>query len=644
MITHSTRIQDNKCYITFDLTPKDVRCSRGNYTATHKGGSGTTERYGIWEGIELVEARIKVGDKPWVSYDTQTSITIALSDNNVRVQAEGRYSLKTMGYHFQCTNGTYPFFYYGNYSGVASKYSYGYFTDSYPAVPKSQLYEIHAMVPKDWTHTQTRWSDWAYKHGQATSNWAYDNGRYEQRNANYESANSSNGWISDSGYKQIYRKSCAFYFQKTFSDSVVTSGVVKDASTPEITVHPAKGNQGKVTLRYVDRNNSPGKFWLRAYCNGKQVDIDNYASSGTFSNGGSWTYTVNFDDWFGHAYEGNDVTYQAWAKNSYDKESPGTGIKGGHRYNGRPSIPNGLFVSGKNDILYNTITFKWNPSTDPDGDSVSYDLWLRVIGPNGNKLKDQIIVNRHNGTTCDYDISSDPDNSSYEFWVRGSDGLINSDWSQPLSFKKGAKPTGTIVLISPVIDGTNIHSTNPRLAFKGYDGESMFIVSINNEEFNSSTNPDLFNIENKTVMFVVPDKFSNANSLAISAYMQNKYGRSEVSRTYMFRKFFPESDIGESKIIKAYLVEDLRSLIIDKGKAYKKDFSFTPIIPKETIVTAEIYNEHVDALKAINDDINSIINNDRFDRIMHSQRVTSSSQTIIDDQLWKNLILDLKNI
>ena len=95
MINHSTSIVNNKCRVTFDLSPKSITCSRSNYTATHVGG-GTTARKGIWEGIELVEARIKVGNKPWVSYDTTETISIDIDENDVTVQAEGLYSLKTI--------------------------------------------------------------------------------------------------------------------------------------------------------------------------------------------------------------------------------------------------------------------------------------------------------------------------------------------------------------------------------------------------------------------------------------------------------------------------------------------------------------------------------------------------------------------
>ena len=67
MIKSSKAIVSNRCEVTFDFTPQDVKYSRSNYTATHKGG-GTTSRQGIWEGIECISAQIKIGNEAWKTY------------------------------------------------------------------------------------------------------------------------------------------------------------------------------------------------------------------------------------------------------------------------------------------------------------------------------------------------------------------------------------------------------------------------------------------------------------------------------------------------------------------------------------------------------------------------------------------------
>lgn len=641
MITYSTKIENNQFKVTWDFSPKDVKCSRGNYTATHKGG-GTTSRKGIWEGIELVSAEVKVGNGPWTNFGTNSKVTVYTTDNNVEFLAVARYRLKTMGYHFQCTNGQYPFFYYGNVGGNASRYAHGHFTDGSPHTP-AQLYDIHAIVPKDWTHTATAWSDWAYKNAEQTSNWTCNPGRYEKRNGNTESATTSNGWISDSGYKQTWRKSCMFTFEKVYSyKGVISSGIVKDASVPELTVIPTKGDSGNVTVKYIDKNDSNGKLWLRAYCKDRQVEIMNYDQSQTFSNGNSKTFNVNFVDLFGESYRGSDITYEAWAKNSHNKESARTGKKGGHRFNGRPSVPGGLYVSGRNDIIYDKITFKWNQCTDPDGDTVVYDLWLKAIRKDGSIIRDDYIIREYTGgLTYDYDIANHPDGTKYVFRVRSSDNRIASTWSNELHFEKGAKPTGALKLISPSVENTIIYSEPIRLAFNGHDQISTFVVNINGEDFAYTSYPHLYTIEGSKIMFLA-NMIHGEAPITIYAYLKNEYGTSEKSAVYTFNKKNPYNNIAEGNIAKTNVIKEIQQQIKDKAKAYGISPKFTEIIPKETLIDASIYNECYNALKAINDNINSIINTSTFDVQMTSSKV--SYNDLHDDILWKNLIQDIKKI
>lgn len=640
MINHSTSIVNNKCRVTFDLSPKSITCSRSNYTATHVGG-GTTVRKGIWEGIELVEARIKVGNKPWVSYDTTETISIDIDENDVTVQAEGLYSLKTMGYHFQCTDGSIPFFYYGNYGNNLSRYSYGNFTDSTPVKPKNNLYGMYAIVPKDWDYHTCAWSDWAYKHGQDTNNWAHDNGRFEQLNG---SANNSNGWISDAGYKQISRKSCSFYFRKYYYDSVVTSGIVKDAINPQLNIHPAKGSSGKLTLKYVDNNNASGEIWLRAYCNGIQKEIRTYDTSGTFYAGQSWDYDIDFDAYFGREHEGHDVYYQAWAKNAYGKESPGTGLVGGHRYNGRPTTPQNLSVSGKRNIIYNDLTFTWDASSDPDEDSVSYEVWIKTIDADGYKIRDKIVESKIKDISYNFDIGSDPDGCDYEVWVRATDGLLYSDWSYKIDFKKGSKPKGTPKLVSPSVPNTGIYSVSPRFIFSGYDGTSTFIVNLNGIDYDNKKYSECFSINGDKVMFVAPDdnNLTSKDTIAIKAYMRNVYGESPISETYNFKRREALDKIRALEITEGYLIKELQDYINDKAKAYNRFFNFTRIVPRETFITCDIYNELVDSLRIINNGINSILNNDAFNRKLNSKMLTPNTKN--EEKYWDAIIADINII
>lgn len=639
MIKYSTKIENNKFVVNFDLTPKDIKCSRSNYTATHKG-AGTTSRYGIWEGVKLVKVQGRVNtSSAWKNYGTNTKPSISTSNNGDTIQIKATYQIKTMGYHWQCKNGTYPFFYYGNVGGNPKRYSKGHFTDSKPATPDNNLYNIHALVPKDWKHVGSDWSDWAYKHGQATQNWAFDSGRYEQRNANVEAATSSNGWISDSNLKQQWRKSCMFTFQKEFTLNIKSSGIVKDATTPVLTVHAAKGDSGKITVKYQDKNKCKGHIKVKAYCKDKTADVMTYSNSTHFSNGVQKDITVDFMKLFGENYRGNDIKYEAWAQNDYKKESKSTGKKGGHRFNGRPSIPTGLFVKGEEDIIYNNVIFSWNASTDPDKDSLTYDIHLIANSENGTKIKDLVIANKVKTLSHKYSIANDPDNCNYKFKVRASDGLLKSNWSSELAFKKGAKPTGSIALISPNIDNSILFCNRPRFVFDGYDGKSIFVVNLNGKEYNSRDNANMFTIGGNKIMFCTT---ITDTVIKISAYMKNEYGKSGISRTYIFEYKNINYDIKENEIATSVSINNIIDIIKTKSKAYKTAVNIDNLTSKQSIITAKEYNACYNILKAINDRINNMINTNVFDVTMSSNLVNVGDSN--DDALWDNLIKDIKNI
>ena len=431
-----------------------------------------------------------------------------------------------------------------------------------------------------------------------------------------------------------------FTFEKEFSVNITSSGIVKDASVPELSVHAIKGNSGKVTLKYIDKYGSNGNLCLVGYCNNKEVNILTYDNSGTFSNGNQKDIQVNFVDIFGEDYRGNDIQYEAWARNSHNKISGGTGKKGGHRFNGRPTVPNGLFVKGHNkDIIYDAITFTWNPSRDAENDSLSYDLHLTATTDNGSKFREAIIAEKVTNTNYNYNISNDPDNCNYSLKIRAFDGLIYSDWSQPLTFKKGAKPTGAIILTSPERDESNLYSIKPRFTFKGYDGKSIFVVVFNSKEYDTEKNPDMFAIDGDKVLFCINNKHE---SIKIKAYMKNAYGTSDVSSEYSFKFVEVVSDLKEEEYITAFSINKIISYVQDKNKAYNIKVDLNNVSAKETIVKAQYYNNMVDALKSINDKLNSTVKSTKFDTTLSAQHVNRN--TLNDEALWNKLYTDIRNI
>ena len=642
MIKSSTKISNNKCVVSFNFTPQDIKYSRSNYTATHKGG-GTTSRLGIWEGIECIEAQVKIGDGAWKTYSlpSNKTVSVEVASNNVKVQAKGKYRLKTMGYYFKCTDGSLPFFWFGNVGGTPYKYQKGSFKDANSNRPEGSFYSINTCVPADWTYVKAEWSDWAYKHAanNSSTQWKFDSGRYAQRNANKLSATYANGWISDSGYKQAYRKSSLFWFEKSYTASATTSGIAVNPGLPVVEVPAQKGDTGKVVLYYKANNSGNGYITVQAKCKDKTVNIMTYNDSPEFGHDWKKTLTPDFNKIFGESYRANDVYYRAKAKNKAGYESAWTGWVGVNRYNGIPSVPTKLKVTGVNGLLYTTAKASWNKSTDPDGDAVVYDIWLKATSPSGTVTKNDIIKQGHSSLNYDINISSYEDGTKFEVKVRANDKLISSNWSSIVTFEKGAKPTSGPALICPVYADTTIYANKQRFGFT-YDGESTCVVTFNGVKYDSDSNPDMFAIGTNKFIFKPKSTIPNGN-VSISAYFKNDYGVGKTSQTYKFTKKVLVDKFKADDIIKHTPIKDLQSIIIELGKAYKFDSEFA-LATMYDYYEASQYNNCYNKVLQINNYINKLISDSKFDYTLTTKAAVKNEINSV--KLWKELIQDITNM
>lgn len=644
MISNTTRMVDNKFYVDFNVQPQNITHKRQYsgqkaYTATHVGG-GTTKRQGIKEGIEIKSIKTKVGEHAWRDRDISNTVTCWTAYNDNPIQISVTYTLKCMGWQWKDYTGTYPFFWYGNIGQVPHKYRHGSFKDSKPVAPGSE--HTICAVPSDWKLVSTDWSDWAYKHGSSTKNYAIADGRFEQRNFNNDTSSetTATGWFSETGYSQFTRKSMMFTFEKTYTMTVYSSGIATHPNAPELTVQYAKGDLGNIVVKHTDPANKSANVQVNATCKGMNVEVVSYSNSGSIASGASKTFTIDFNKCFGESYRGNDIKYEAWSKNSLGYVSKtSSGIKGVHRYNGRPTVPTGLRIEGDSGIIYNKVNFYWNAATDPDKDTVVYDVWVRFTTKEGKVLKDDYIVRGLNKLTTSYDISNLPDECGIQVWVRSSDNSITSDWCQPVESKKGAVPKGSLALISPSVTGTNLYNKRPRFVFEGYDGSTEFIVVINNKEYSSVKNASLFSKHNNRIVF--KPNFDLSSTISIYAYMKNQYGNSKASMTYKFTIKSPKEDVEENDIITAKVIKDIQLLIADFGKAFNKKFEYEAV-NKETVLTAKIYNTCHNFLNSVLWNINDLTPGSPFEYALHCWPVEPGQ--LNDDELWNKLVEELNNI
>ena len=441
-------------------------------------------------------------------------------------------------------------------------------------------------------------------------------GKYEKRNMNVDTSSQTvaKGWLSSSGYSQITRKSCLFTFERTYTASVKSSGIATKPNAPTLSVTAAKGDSGKITVKHTDPAGKSATVKVKATCNKKTVEVISYSNSGTIANGSSKSYTIDFTKHFGEDYRGNDITYEAWSKNTLDYTSSSSGVKGGHRYNGRPSVPKMTSVKGSSDssILYSYIDFAWSKSTDPDDDTPLYDLHLKVTDPSGKVLKNEIIANDVSKTSYKkYDIQSFTEKSTFEVKVRATDGKLNSSWSGVMTFTKGAKPRGELAMIAPCVSNTTLYNARPRFFFEGWDGTSEFVFVYNDKEYTTTNNSSLFSKAGNTIVFKPNFDMTKDEKFSCYGYMKNEYGTSKKSSTCKFTIKNPTEDITENNIIKAANINKVYTLISNFAKAYDKTFNET--VEKEQIMKADTYNVCNEFLSFVANYLNNIVNTSTFD-------------------------------
>lgn len=649
MIKYDTWMENSntKFCVKFTCNANDV--SYGGYT--HKGNGGTN-RLGIWEGVKITNVRYKGEDGVWRNNGTNQEVWLSASKNGVVLEVESVVQIWTMGYPGR----SYPFFYFGNYSGKRKKYMYGYFSDSVPKTPDN-FKSAYAKVPSDWSLVYNGWNPpgqgltghWAYKHAMQSGGETWNEGCYEYRNGT--NSNGANGWTSEAGRKpQETRRNCFWVFEKKFYSKVTSSGITHAPNTPQITVEYAKGDSGVVRIKHTSPNGLGAWIKLctlntRTGFIGQPADFDNWT---WLDHEAEHRWEINFNDnCGGENGRGSDIKYYAWAKapggylsnnqlNPY--EIPSHLWVGVHRFNGRPSVPNGLRVIGRDNIYYDKTTFTWNAASDPDYDTIVYDVLIKAIHPNGTKIFDEIVATKHNSTSYDYDISRFAEGTKIIYQVRSNDNRIESNWSYEISIVKGegAKAADTIY---PIANST-LYNKRPRILIGtgSFDGSENQTVKVkwNNVWYDNINNSDLFSNRpgnSKTIVFRPPNDAA-IGTCTYSVKLNNVYADSpEVVITFNISNTpYTTSDINPYvKINKQHLIA-LREAVNNIRKAYGKqainfeeNFSFIKLTH---------YLEIVKGLSDVNDAINAFDPNYIFDISL----VLKTDASYITDKEWDDIV------
>ena len=588
--------------VNFDCSPQDI--SYGG--VTHKGG-GRTDRYGIWEGIKLVDTSYRINGGAWISKGGAAQFTVETNRNGDRIEVSARYELRTMGFHWD--NRTYPFFYFGTNGGYrGGKYSWN--TVSWP--DDRWIYSNFAKIDSSWWKHDIWWSGWCERNANATSSQWRTNKEYRNGQSG------SQGWRSDknvgsNGTVQEYRKSVMMVFRKDYNSGVITSsGVATKPGTPYMEVPWMQGDEGTVKVIYKDPRNIPGKIWVRAECNGKNYDIATWDSSPTFWHDWVKTHHINFVQAFGEDSRGHDVVYVARAMNDYGYESDQV-RQGTQRFNARPTTPTNavLTMSSKN-----TITANWDRSTDLEGDKIRYCLYLhKKVNGEWVGIPGSGLDNGYWSDTTSYTFNVTDEAEGTEFYVNiyAHDGRIYSaNYATTNTVMKG------YTAIEPQIayPRAEVHLTRPRILakIKGNPAATHTLTYIKwkGKTYNNRDNSNLFNLAysndktryNHTIVFCPPENaLADIGDNPVEIHIDNGFEDSPTLSGII--TVLPINNIANrGDFIDHRHIKEIYDLIAIDSKAYEYKLPQLPLPNSTDIALARDLEMLSDQINKLNEHIN----------------------------------------
>ena len=342
---------------------------------------------------------------------------------------------------------------------------------------------------------------------------------------------------------------------------------------------------------------------------------------------------------------------------------------GYHYFNEEPPSVSIKEYDPENIVSYNTSQLKWENTIDPDGDDVSYELYVRSSDNTYNshvevfynddykfKEKEQTIILDEDGRIATEDttiyatgmisyskkidisaslakisnthytvpVEEYPDDSQLDFWLVSKDPYLNSYYraGEILTVIKGHEARD-IREVYPCNDSI-VYNPIPRiLIYLGEDNQRQTTyVGWNNKEYNNKDNPEYFsdipNTKN-VIVFKAPVPISTTHNSSISYYVyahnQSTYSDKKYI-TYTYKNFSEE--FGEDVLIpiKSHHVNTFRTYCNNLRFAYGfEDYNFTREIKKNQAFENYDFNETKNSLTEINDLINNADPTPNFDYI-----------------------------
>lgn len=289
---------------------------------------------------------------------------------------------------------------------------------------------------------------------------------------------------------------------------------------------------------------------------------------------------------------------------------------------------------GAGTINSDYINLSWATTVDPDGQPVTYNVWVSV----NDGVYSKIATNQA-ARTYKYDISKDPKATKYRFKISANDGMADTPQALSDIFMKDFEP----IRLLPN-NYSKVYHTDPRIVFTRVRNSGLVTsVRINNTDYDSTTHPHLFTTKNidlngeDVYVFRCSDLVAGENKIII----YNKIG-GFISQGFVLTLTY-ERPIIETLLsdrIRKSDIESIKTMSNTLRRTYDIDsVNFEYLYPN----TTPIKISHFAQIRTAADEIREKIN--YYDSVEKTQNWDDISEgTIIKKSHIQQLINSLKNV
>ena len=299
-------------------------------------------------------------------------------------------------------------------------------------------------------------------------------------------------------------------------------------------------------------------------------------------------------------------------------------------YRNRVGSVSGIGPASKT-ITGNTIPLTWNATIDPDGQSVTYNIFVSKNNGAYSKITTQ-AQNSYN-----YNISNDAKGTIYKFKISANDGMANTAEVESPTYRKNFAPERILPKAT-----CKVFQKNPRIVISKVKLDDVYIcVSYNNKKYNSKNNASMFTTKNidsngETVyVFTCSELIEGLNTITIN----NSDGTFDsTSLTFKITVENVDDSILE-QIVKVEGIDTIRNKCNELRNSYELSNSAFDNLTKGNSL---IEYTHIPPIRTSIDDVRDKIN--AYDSNTITEKWDSiSTGSIIKKSDFQQLINSLKN-